>query len=89
MRLAILKKNIMIYVLTEWYGNGSGEKILVTRKKSNAMSERDCTLTYKEALKKYGKTYFKGNDVKCSTIDSYSSERAILEGNVKTTKNWY
>lgn len=79
----------MIYVLTEWYGNGYGEKILFTQKKRQAMSERICTLTYKEAVKKYGKIYFKGNDVKCSTIDSYSSERAILEGNVKTTKSWY
>lgn len=79
----------MIYVLTEWDGKGSGEKTLVTKEKSKAMSNRECTLTYEAAVKKYGKNHFRGNDVKCSTIDSYSSERAMREGDVRTSKNWY
>jgi hypothetical protein len=79
----------MIYVLTEWDGKGSGEKTLVTKEKSEAMSDRECTLTYKAAVKKYGKNHFRGNDVKCSTIDSYSSEHAMREGDVKTSENWY
>lgn len=79
----------MIYVLTEWDGKGSGEKTLVTKEKSKAMSDRECKLTYKAALKKYGKNHFRGKDVKCSTIDSYSSERAMREGDVRTSKNWY
>jgi hypothetical protein len=79
----------MICVLTEWDGKGSGEKTLVTKEKSKAMSNRECTLTYEAAVKKYGKNHFRGNDVKCSTIDSYSSERAMREGDVRTSKNWY
>ena len=79
----------MICVLTEWDGKGSGEKTLVTKEKSKAMSNRECTLTYEAAVKKYGKNHFRGNDVRCSTIDSYSSERAMREGDVRTSKNWY
>ncbi len=79
----------MIYVLTEWNGKGSGERTLKTDDKSKAMSERECTLTYEAAVKKYGKNYFRAYDVKCSTIDSYTSETALREGNVKTSKNWY
>ena len=79
----------MIYVLTEWNGKGSGEITLVAKEKNKAMSDRECTLTYKAAVKKYDKNHFRGNDVKCSTIDSYSSERAMREGDVRTSKNWY
>lgn len=79
----------MIYVLTEWNGKGSGEKTLVTKERSKAMADRECTLTYEAAVKKYGKNHFRGNDVKCSTIDSYSSERAMRKGDVRTSKNWY
>lgn len=78
----------MIYVLTEWDGKGSGEKT-VYKDKTKAMNNRECTLTYDAAIKKYGKSHFRGMDVKCSTIDSFSSEKAMREGNVRTTKNWY
>lgn len=79
----------MIYVLTEWNGKGSGDVTLVINEKNKAMAERQCTLTYKAAIKKYGKTHFMGPDVKCSTIDSYASKKAINEGRPKTTSNWY
>lgn len=78
----------MIYVLTEWDGKGSGEKTIY-KEKGKAMSNRECTLTYEEAVKEYGKSHFRGMDVKCTTIDSFSSEKAMREGNVKTTKTWY
>lgn len=79
----------MIYVLTEWNGKGSGEKVLVTNEKSKAMSMRECTLTAEAAKKRYGKDFFFANDVKCSTIDSFTSERALREGIVKTSNSWY
>ncbi len=79
----------MIYVLTEWDGKGSGERALTTKDKGKAMSNRECTLTFEAAVKKYGRSHFRGADVKCSTIDSYTSEKALREGNVRTSKNWY
>jgi hypothetical protein len=41
------------------------------------------------AKKKHGANYFRANDIKCSTIDSYSSKKAMIEGNVTSSKNWY
>lgn len=79
----------MIYVLTEWDGKGSGEKTLITEDKSKAMRNRECTLTADAAKKMYGANYFRANDIKCSTIDSYSSKKAMIEGNVRTSANWY
>ncbi len=78
----------MIYVLTEWDGKGSGEKTIY-KDKAKAMRDRECTLTYNAAVKKYGKSHFRGMDVKCSTIDSYPSEKAMREGRVKTESTWY
>jgi len=79
----------MIYKLTEWNGNGSGEVTITTNNKKEAMAARTCKLTYRAALKKYGKDYFMATDVKCSTIDVYTSEQAMKDGIVKKTLNWY
>jgi len=79
----------MIYVLTEWDGKGSGERTLTTEDKSKAMRNRECTLTADAAKKKYGANYFRGADIKCSTIDSYPSKKAMIDGNVRKSTNWY
>lgn len=79
----------MIYVLTEWNGKASGEVTITTNDKKKAMSARTCKLTYRAALKKYGKDYFMATDVKCSTIDVYISKKSMKEGKVKNTYTWY
>lgn len=79
----------MIFVLTEWDGKGSGERTLTTEDKSKAMRNRECTLTAEAAKKKYGANYFRANDIKCSTIDSYGSKKAMIDGNVTKSANWY
>jgi len=79
----------MLYVLTEWNGIGSGEVTLITESKKEVMAVRNCRLTYRAALKKYGKKYFMATDVKCTTIDVYVSEQAMKDGIVKKTLNWY
>ena len=79
----------MIYILVESNGAGSSQPTLITKEKRKAMAERECTLTYKAIIRKYGIRYFMVNDIKCSTICSYTSERAIREGKPKTIKNWY
>jgi hypothetical protein len=78
----------MIYVLTEWDGKGSGEKSFY-KEKGSAMKKRKCTLTYEAALKEYGTSYFRNTDVKCSTIDSFISEKQLRQGNVNFSKTWY
>jgi len=79
----------MIYILTEWDGKGSGEVTLKTTDKNKAMKNRECTLTSNEANKKYGDRFFYASDVKCSSIDSYASEKAIRDGKPTTSANWY
>ena len=80
----------MIYVLTEYNEQGSGYVALVTTDKKEAMSERLCTLTTKQALKKYGFNYFyTGFSVKSSVIASYPSKKAMNEGRFKTRNEWY
>lgn len=78
----------MIYVLTEWNGKGSGDSEIY-KSKSKAMIDRQCTLTYKQALKKYGKTHFRGADVKCSSIDSYTSMKQLRDGKPRSSNSWY
>ena len=78
----------MIYILTEYNGNGSGFPTTFNTKRE-AMDRRRCTLTYNAAIKKYGKNYFYATDRKCSTIDSYTSKKAMEEGRMKTTATWY
>lgn len=78
----------MIYILTEWEGNGSGFPTTYDNKRE-AMDMRRCNLTYNAAIKKYGKSYFYATDRKCSTIDSYTSKKAMAEGRIKTTATWY
>ncbi len=87
-RKAQILKN-MIYILTEWDGKGSGEQVLKTTDKNKAMSNRECTLTADAAKKKYGNRFFRASDVKCSSISSYSSEKALREGKPTSSNNWY
>lgn len=79
----------MIYVLTEWDGRGSGSPTLETSCLKEARAKRECTLTFNEAKKKYGDGYFFKNDVKCSTIDIYSSEKKKISGIPKKTKEYF
>jgi hypothetical protein len=79
----------MIYVLKEWNGKASGDTSLITTDKRLAMAMRECTMTYEAALKKYGKSHFQVDDVKCSTIDSYTSNKAFREGNARKRQTWY
>lgn len=79
----------MIYVLTEWYGNGSGERVMVTKVKKDALKFRENTLTFDEAISIYGKGYFRCIDVKCTQIDSYLSKKKLLEGDIFSTEIWY
>lgn len=78
-----------IYVLTEWDGRGSGERVLITNDRKEAMRSRKHILTRNQAIKKYGREYFYNLDISCSTIDSYTSKRAMREGLSVTTKTWY
>ena len=80
----------MIYVLTEWDGKESGEVTLITKRKKEAMSNRECTLTVAGAKKKYGPDYFRNvNDVKSSTIDKYKHDKDIGVNDPINTWNWY
>ena len=42
--------------------------------KHELMAERECTLTYESAIKKYGEWHFMGSDVKCSELLVYDRE---------------
>jgi hypothetical protein len=79
----------MYYVLTEWNGKGSGEKVLTTQSKKEALAWRKHTLTYEEAKFAYYYDYFNNGDVPASTIDTYKSKKAIAEGEPLKTEYWY
>ena len=68
------------YVLTEWDGKGSGFKTGIFNSKKEAVNDARCTLTAVEARKKHGSLFLRTIDVKCSTIDSYSSLSAYKRG---------
>lgn len=79
----------MIYTVTEWNGRGSGECTLITQKRAEAFANREYRLTYHQAVKKYGKDYFRCSDIPGTTVDSYRSYKDLNLGRVATTKTYY
>lgn len=81
------------YRLIEWNGKGSGnEEISANNAKWELMQMRECTLTYNQAIKKYGKDYFLNkSDVKCSELLIYDKEPSKEDGELGliAEHRWY
>ena len=77
-----------IYRLTEWDGKGWGYSQIFSSKRE-AMANRECTLTRREAIKKYGENHFAYADVKASEIQRFASTRALQEGRSTSEGRWY
>lgn len=71
----------MFYVLIEWDGKGSYEKIIRSNDKKTILSEREYILTARKAKQKYNPNYFYKSDVPCSEIKIYKSEYSYKKGN--------
>ena len=63
------------YVLVEFNGKGSGEAVKMSHDKQAVLSEREYTLTVKQAKLKYYPNYFFTSNVPCSEIHIYKSEK--------------
>jgi hypothetical protein len=79
----------MYYVLTEWDGKGSREKVFTTTFKKDALAKRKRIFTPNQAESAWGYDYFHTGDVPCSTIDTYKDKKAIEENEPIKTENWY
>jgi hypothetical protein len=68
------------YVLIEFNGKGSGQAVKMSHDKQSVLSEREYTLTVKQAKQKYFPNYFYQSDVKCSEIQIFKSEKQYKDG---------
>ena len=80
----------MFYVLIEWDGKGSGQTVKTTYDKKEILSERKCTLTEKQAKKKYHFRYFFASDIKSSEVQIFKNFRNYAAGkNPLNSKVYY
>ena len=80
----------MFYVLIEWNGKGSGQTVKTSFDKKQIFSERECTLTEKQAKKKYHFRYFFASDIKCSEVQIFKNFRNYAAGkNPLNSKVYY
>jgi hypothetical protein len=66
-----------------------GKKVFTTTFKKDALAMRKCIYTVDEAKSAWGWDYFATGDVLCSTIDTYKNKKAMKEGELIKTENWY
>ena len=77
-----------IYRLIEWDDKGWGYPQNFSSKRE-AMANRQCTLTRREAIKKYGENHFAHANVMSSEIQRFASMRALQEGRSTSEGRWY